>query len=332
MAARPAGLKEVAQAAGVSVAAASQALSGKGRLSTDTRARILEVADHLGYTRHPAASALAGGRSRILALSMPEIEFVPTLAGSIQHFLGVLGGAAGAALELDHSLVVAPGGPNEAGWSRLTFDGAVVVDPRANEPVLARLRRADVPVVTIGREPGARGAVLHVDNDVKAMTRAVLDFLADRGAQRIGLMISKPIFSVEADTVDAAQSWCEQHSQTLDVVTADSPGPTAVRAAAAELFARPEPPDAIYATLDALAVAAKLEAERHGLAVPAGLQLMTLSNSELTRHHDLSTVDERPAELGSAAVRLLIDHLERRTAPERRTEVPFTLIPRGSTR
>ena len=139
---RPAGLKEVAFDAGVSVAAVSQALNGKGRLAPATRARILEVAERLGYRGNPNASALVLGRSQVLALSMPEINHFPALAGEVRHFLGVLGGAAGAALELDHALVVAPGGVDSPAWSRVPFDGAIVVDPVEDEPVLDRAHRA----------------------------------------------------------------------------------------------------------------------------------------------------------------------------------------------
>ena len=56
-------LADVAAAAGVSVATASRAMSGRGDLSAQTRRRVREAATALGYGRHaarggrPAASA-----------------------------------------------------------------------------------------------------------------------------------------------------------------------------------------------------------------------------------------------------------------------------------
>lgn len=222
----PAGLKDVAREAGVSVAAVSQAVHGKGRLAPATRARILAVADRLGYVAHPGASALVRGRSHVLALSMPELEHFPELAGVIRHFLGILGGAAGAALEHDHALVAAPGGATSPVWKRVAYDGAVVVEPRAGEPVLAMLRRRGIPVVTIGHEPGAPDANPCADNDVPVVTRDALDHLAGDGDGDVALMLAEPLFSTETQSVAAYERWCAERGAAPRVVVAANPGPT----------------------------------------------------------------------------------------------------------
>ncbi|EFG10024.1 Putative transcriptional repressor GalR/LacI family, partial [Streptomyces clavuligerus] len=46
---RPVGIKDVARAAGLSATTVSHALSGKGKVSADTRARVRGIADALGY-------------------------------------------------------------------------------------------------------------------------------------------------------------------------------------------------------------------------------------------------------------------------------------------
>jgi DNA-binding LacI/PurR family transcriptional regulator len=331
---RPAGLKEVAFHAGVSVAAASQALNGKGRLAPATRARILEVAERLGYRGNPNASALVLGRSQVLALSMPEINHFPALAGEVRHFLGVLGGAAGAALELDHALVVAPGGVDSPAWSRVPFDGAIVVDPVEDEPVLTALTARRMPIVTIGRTLGDGGPPA-VDNDVAAITRTALDRLAAGGDKDIMLMYAQPRQSIEADTERAYRAWCERHDVAPSIVVARNPGPDAVAAAAAKaLDARPR---AIYCLLDRLAAGVAAEAARRAVAIPAALQLVTFSDSDLARTADVTAIDERPAELGAAAVRLLVGVI---AAAEQEDDAPApseppvegVLIERGSTR
>lgn len=57
-------LKQVAQAAGVSISTASMALSGQGRVNAETRAKVAACAHDLGYVRDPFLSSLAGGRFR----------------------------------------------------------------------------------------------------------------------------------------------------------------------------------------------------------------------------------------------------------------------------
>ncbi|WP_196809241.1 LacI family DNA-binding transcriptional regulator [Conexibacter woesei] len=329
---RPVGLKDVALDAGVSVAAVSQALNGKGRLAPATRNRILDAAERLGYRPNPGASALVLGRSQVLALSMPEIEHFPELAGEVRHFLGVLGGAAGAALELDHALVVAPGGVDSPAWNRVLFDGAIVVDPVEDEPVLAALGARGIPIVTIGHAMGD-DAVPHVDNDIAAMTRTALDRLAAGGDKDIMLMYAQPRQSIEADTERAYRAWCERHDVAPSIVVARNPGPDAIATAAAKaLDARPR---AIYATFDKLSAAVATEALHRSIAIPDELQLVTFSDSDVARAHDLTTIDERPSELGAAAVRLLVGVLaaeQSSTVAPSEPPVQGVLVERGSTR
>lgn len=306
---KPVGIKDVAAAAGVSVASVSLALRGQGRISPATRARIEETARRLGYRPSAAAQSLAGPRTHVLAISLPEIADVPVLAGEVQHFLGILGGAAGAALEAGHLLTVVPGRPDSPAWERVAFDGAVVVDPAVDDELLAHVRSLGRPLVTIGRDPDGGEADLQVDNDMRSATREVLDHLLAGGASRVALAVAAPLMSVELDTIDAYRAWCADHGYAERLVVADHPGDEPVERAVHELLDRPDPPDAVYATIDVLAAKVLAVAGRRGTAVPEHLQVATLSDSALTQHHGLTAIDERPAELGARAVDLLATHL-----------------------
>ncbi|HXF21636.1 MAG TPA: LacI family DNA-binding transcriptional regulator, partial [Streptosporangiaceae bacterium] len=60
---RPVGIRDVARAAGVSVASASFALNGQPGVADDTRQRIVAAAQELGYRANPQAQALRRGRT-----------------------------------------------------------------------------------------------------------------------------------------------------------------------------------------------------------------------------------------------------------------------------
>jgi LacI family transcriptional regulator len=78
-------LKEVAKAAGVSLASASYAINGTGSLGDATRQHILEVAGQLGYRQNLAARATRTGKTGTLGLVLPDLTnpFFPTLAQSV---------------------------------------------------------------------------------------------------------------------------------------------------------------------------------------------------------------------------------------------------------
>ena len=61
--ARPATIRDVAAAAGVSIGTASKALNGQGRLRPETRRRVTEAAERLGFAPNVLAQALLGGRT-----------------------------------------------------------------------------------------------------------------------------------------------------------------------------------------------------------------------------------------------------------------------------
>ena len=68
------GIKDVAEAAGVSVTTVSHALNGKGRLPVETRERVQRVARDLGYRPSSTARNLVGGRTGLIGLTVSQAQ------------------------------------------------------------------------------------------------------------------------------------------------------------------------------------------------------------------------------------------------------------------
>lgn len=77
--------RQVAQAAGVSVSTVGRALADDPRISVDTRARVRQIADELGYVENTPARMMRGGTSRLIGLLLPDIcnEFYSTIADAL---------------------------------------------------------------------------------------------------------------------------------------------------------------------------------------------------------------------------------------------------------
>lgn len=82
-------IHDVARAAGVSVTTVSQVLAGKGRISSDTVARVTEAAEQLGYRRNPSAAALRGAGSGVIGLIVRDLRhpFYAALAAGLGEAL-----------------------------------------------------------------------------------------------------------------------------------------------------------------------------------------------------------------------------------------------------
>lgn len=93
------GIRTVAEAAGVSVTTVSHALSGRGKVSPETRVRVQQIAAELGYAPNRIARALRSSRSNLIGFVSEEIATTP-YAGQI------LVGAQEAAAELGYMLMI----------------------------------------------------------------------------------------------------------------------------------------------------------------------------------------------------------------------------------
>jgi DNA-binding LacI/PurR family transcriptional regulator len=334
--AKPVGIRDVAEAAGVSLTTVSHALNGKGRLPEETRARVRAVAVELGYEpRAPHAAEPADG-PRLLGLFISETEGrLPAALSGNNYFTELLGSASGTALEHGYALVLSPAtvGPLQA--SHLDgLGGAIVVDPVPGDKVIPELHRRGIPIVTTGRS--IDDDVDHwVDNDIVAGTKTLLDHLQKRGAKRIALVDSPELKSVSIDARSAYTEHCEAVGH--EPLIADAAWNLSEHAgfdSALQLLDAPEPPDAIFATYDRLALGVLLAADANGISVPGDLLVAGCTDSVAARMSSpsLTVLTLNPTEVGARAADMLVGLLEGRRGVPKSEIVPTAIITRGSTR
>jgi DNA-binding LacI/PurR family transcriptional regulator len=252
------------------------------------------------------------------------------------YFAQLMSAAATAAIERGYALVLTPPATGDGTWGGLDVDGAVIVDPVVGDVAVGSLRASGIPVVTTGRVPGdPPDEGTWIDNDHAAGTRAVLDHLHRRGAQRIALVASPPVTSYAIDLEAAYREWCAEHgSEPLVATATESLTEGSGYSAASQLLGLADPPDAIYATLDRLALGTLLAAHAHGTAVPAGLLVAGCTDSDAARtaRPALTALNLHPDQLGRDAVHLLADLVEGREPARERVTVPTRIVTRASTR
>jgi DNA-binding LacI/PurR family transcriptional regulator len=327
---RPVRLSEVAREAGVSIATASHALSGKGRLPDATRSRVREVAQRMGYRPNVAARSLAGGRTRLIAVAFSLSNALPRPLTDVDYFNHAIRAATARALEHDYALVIAPPTPQTEVWSRLPFDGVVVFDPVEGDPVVTEFRERRVPMVLSGRDPSG-GSDYRVDNDQVAGTRTVLDHLSQRGGRRIALLAGDTHDAFTEDTVVTYREWCIERGCEPQV-TMVKLGRMSRVAEAARVLEGDHPPDAVYANDELLGVALLRAARRQLLDVPGDLMIAVAADRQpADTPVTLTTLELDAAGTAEQAVDMLIDLLEGRPPAERVRLIPTRLVTGDST-
>jgi DNA-binding LacI/PurR family transcriptional regulator len=326
------GIKQVAEAAGVSVTTVSHALNGKGRLNEETRRRVREVAQRLGYRPNALARSLAGGRTGLIGLAISASAHGRFAFADFAYYAQLMSAAGSAALDRGYALVLASGAQKRR-WRGVRLDGAFVVDPSTDDPLCREFRAQAIPLVTNGREPGTDGGYW-VDNDHPAATRAVLDHLVSRGARRVGLVTSPAVNSYTIDARAGYETWCASTGQEPLVAVGRDLSERSGYDASLRLLRTAQRPDAIYATLDWLALGAMRAAREQGLAIPRDVMIAGCTDSDAGRwaRPSLTALALEPDRIAKTAIALLADLIDGREPEQPRVLVPTRIIARASTR
>ncbi|MEV6065466.1 LacI family DNA-binding transcriptional regulator [Nocardia sp. NPDC052001] len=302
-------IRDVASAAGVSVATVSHALNGKGRIDARTRERIRQVAAALGYQADPRARALRTGAGNTLAIVASLMTDESADRDSrLDWYMRTAAAAATESLAQGYALTLVPPADQRNWVQQLAVDGVLLVDPDPAEGLVAALTERGMPVVVISGDTENEGVATVSLDRASAVACAMTHFRA-RGHTRPALIVDASKRQTAAGTHHAFLDWCAREGITprVQITDAGEARVAAGRIATAELLQRFPDTDCVYAPLDSIArgvASALAEAGRSDIAlVTADGMIARLSQPPLT------AIDTKREEQAVAATRLLIDRI-----------------------
>lgn len=325
-------IADVARLAGVSKVTVSKTLNNTGRISEETRQRVLKAASDLGYVVNTAARSLRGGRTNLIGMVVPELIS--------PYFAEVARAAAEAATDarLDLGVFTTSRDPQRERERVATLmsgmaDGLLIVVPTDTAQHVASLERSRVPVVLINHF-GSRTHLPTIRADSYHGARAAVEHLIQLGHTRIGFITGARESSQATERLRSYRDTMGAH-RLLDE-TLIRPGNFTQRRgfeAACELLNLPDPPTAIFAASDVTAFGAMDAIKDRGLRVPNDVSVVGFDDvpAASQSHPALTTVRHPIADMGEAAVRVLVDALEGKEVKDLLMEFPSELVVRTST-
>jgi DNA-binding LacI/PurR family transcriptional regulator len=328
-------IDDVARLAGVSTATVSRALRGLPVVSELTRLRVLEAAKQLGYVASPSASRLAGGKTRSVAVVVARITrwFFATVVEAAEETLHQAG--------YDMVLYNLGGRPESR---RKVFSGTAL-SHRADALMLvctpldgrdiATVDRLGIPVVAVSEIERQWPAVCIDD---RAAARTATEHLLALGHRRIAHIGGDGADRLAGTVhVQRRQGYLEtlraaglEPDPALDV-KAEFTMSGATRATH-ELLRRGEPPTAIFAACDEMAMGTMAVLRQAGLRVPEDVSVIGIDDHDMAGVVGLSTVAQPAAEQGQLAANILLEQLYGVSEPPvGPTLLPTRLVVRGST-
>ena len=325
-------INDVASAAGVSKGAVSFALNDRPGLAPGTRARILEVAEQLGWTPSPRARALSVSRALAVGLVVarpPEIlradAFFPSFISGLEAVLS----------ERGHALLLMVAEHDDAvTYRRLAkegrVDGVFVTDLQVDDPRPALLAELGLPAVVVGPSVGDDVPTLGVD-DAPGI-RAAVDHLVGLGHRHIA-HVSGPQSMVHGRSrrtawADALRAPGLPEGICVEADFSAGSGAAATR----QLLDLAEPPTAIVFANDLMAMAGLSLAVSRGVSVPGQLSVTGYDDMEIAAHlqPSLTTVTTDVVTWGRAAATRLLEMVDGRD-PSPVDLPPARLVVRAST-
>ncbi|GAA1808962.1 LacI family DNA-binding transcriptional regulator [Nesterenkonia flava] len=321
-------IRDVARAAGVSVATVSKVINGRDGIAEATSARVLRVVSDLGYESSLVAASMRHRQTNHIGVLVAEFE---------PFALQLLRGVSSALQDTKYNILAYAGSVSagsHTGWERRSLsrlggtliDGAIIVTPTVAQPA------SSIPTVAIDPHTGPAGLAT-VDTDNRGGARTATEHLIALGHRRIAHVRGRTdLESAQLrergyrEALEAAGLSCDPA-----LVTDGGYRPAESTSAAEELLAAEQPPTAIFAANDLSALEVIRVAASRGLRVPEDLSVVGFDDipESAASTPGLTTIRQPLLQMGAAAAHMLLDMLGG-SEPEH-TRLPAELIVRGST-
>jgi len=321
-------IRDVAHRAGVSIATVSRALNAKGDVSLETRERVRAAARSLGYTADPAARALGSQQTRLVAVVVGDNAGPRDLS---LIFFGKVMAAASRRLGFAGFEPVLRQ-PDDVDLQH-RFDAAILIGVDDDDPLIGNLAARRVPLVGVDVRCGVEHAA-YVGSDHGEGVRLALAHLHSLGHRRIAHVAGAQ------NTVAGRERLRAFREETVrlgldprdEYLSEGNFSSTSGYRATAALLALPEPPTAIVAASDLMALAA-LQAIRDGGLQP-GHDIAVTGFDDLEAaalaHPPLTTIRQDRRELGTLAASRAIELIDDPDASPPDAILPVELVVRAS--
>jgi LacI family transcriptional regulator len=323
---------DVADAAGVSISTVSHVLNETRFVSEETKAKVLDAIVKLGYRPSSLARALVRQETRTIALIVPDNvnPFFAELARGIENH----GFAANYNVILCNS--------DRSTSKELAYldmliskrvDGIIYMTADTATERLHPLRDNRIPVVTFDRDYEDTDAIL-LDN-FRGGYEATCH-LIDLGHRRIGCICGPDSPSRSGERVQGYRTALEEARIPVDSTLISTGDWTyeSGRRASRDLLLLPEPPTAIFACNDTMAIGAMAYLHECGRCLPEDVSIVGFDDITLSAFTNppLTTIATPVTDIGQQLCQVLLDRIAGKlpSAPQRFT-VSSRLIIRKST-
>lgn len=336
-------LEEIAKLSGVSRSTVSRVINDDPNVRETTRLRVKEVVRQLNYQPNAVARSLAGGRTRILGLVIPEGV---TRLFSDPYFPILIQGVSMACNALDYSVMLwlAESEYDRRSITRIVHnkltDGIIVASMLTGDPLVEALLHENLPFILVGRNPGF-DQISYVDVDNLNGAGMAVTHLLRLGHRRIATITGPQNMIAGQERLEGYKLVLRQRNLPFEnelVAESDFSEEGGHAAMLRLLQGQGEargvihPPEAVFVASDSMAIGAMRALREQGLRVPQDVAIVGFDDIPLASRTEppLTTVRQPIMKTGLIAAETLIDMIENDINPSRRIIMETELVIRDS--
>lgn len=326
-------IMDVANASGVSYATVSRVLSGYEFVKESTRTRVMEAIEHLGYVANLQARSLAGGRSQVIGLLVPNLDnsYVAAIMQGIDQEL------ARAHYELilytthrhpsKESLFVS------AMVSGLT-EGLLLITPLVQTTYLDLLREQNFPYVLIDQaDVTENSSVIEATNWQGAYEAT--SYLIQLGHTRIAFIKGSLAVRSAVDRLQGYKAALTNYNIPIRqelIVEGDYQQQSGYETTKKLLQSEDSLPTAIFASNDLSAFGAMDAVRECGLRIPDDISIIGFDDIPQASfvYPKLTTIRQPLEQMGQIAARMLLEQIEDQSLPPKRVTLATQLVIRDT--
>jgi len=310
-------IKDIARIANVSHTTVSRALNAKSRIRNETKERILSIASELNYQPNFVARSLVMKRTKMLGLVITTIAnpFYTELAQGIEA----------TAIELGYNIILCSTHSDLSIEKRYIemlrskgVDGIIFTSAHMGDPNITALADDEFPIILVNRRtyhPGVREKVDYVGVNNMLGGFLAVEHLIRLGHKRIGVIGGSSESSVGFERLEggkralAAYGVEERGEYFLEGDFLRNSGYQGGK----RFLEMAEPPSAIFATNDYMALGTYMALAEEDIRVPEEMALVGFNDIEFTamKGVELTTIGQKKYEMGSIAVKTLVEKIEK---------------------
>jgi len=305
-------LKDISTKVGKSITTVSRALNNYDDVSPETKKMIQGVAKEMGYKPNIIAQRLQKQKTDTLGFIVPT--FGPRF--SDPFFSEFLAGVGNMASDLGFDLLVSTQPPGEKEYKAYhkmmdgqRVDGFIIVRTRRNDGRINDLLEQDFPFTVFGRIEGCNDFP-YVDEDGIYAMRQIADHLVGLGHTRIGCIAPDPELMFAVTRIKGLKDGLAAHGIQMDKSMCKIGDLTQKGGylQAKAIMSEPDPPTAIVACNDLMALGAISAVQDLGLEVGKDISITGFDDIPLAEysHPPLTTVHQPIYQIGGMVCKMLI--------------------------